>query len=92
MSLSLRSGAAMIGGDVATDFSSTSDSQLEWSYYLEDTGLLIHAGINAPTGRQKLTTDEFATTYLVSLHYYNFQTPNFGQGWNVVTGSEMAMV
>src|SRR4030042_3523372 len=43
-----------------------------------------------PTGRKKLSMDEFITSYQISLNQYNFAVPNFGQGFNLAPGISWA--
>jgi hypothetical protein len=59
------------------------DVQLTASYYLEPADLIFGLGLNLPTGKSKLSLDEFSTSYLVSNTAFRAPVPQFGAGLNV---------
>lgn len=88
-SLSLRSNQATVGGD-ANQLSGLTDTQLQASYYLENMNLVLTMGLNIPSGKKELSTEEFQTSALISYTYLNFRVPNFGQGFNISPGISWA--
>lgn len=87
----LNSALGMVKSDFSEDLSGMADTQVNWNYYSEAAKLLFNLGVNVPTGKKKLSLEEFETSYLLSLHYFNFQVPSFGQGWNVSPGVSWAI-
>lgn len=86
MSLSLRGGQATASGDFITNLSGLTDTQLSTSYHLESYNLVLNLGANLPSGKKELNFNEFNTSSFLSLNYFNFLTPNFGQGLNLSPG------
>ena len=88
--LSLRASQATTNGDYVQDLSGITDTQLACSYYLNWANMVINLGVNIPSGKKELTYKEFNTSYLLSLNHFNFQVPNFGQGFNFSPGLSWA--
>ena len=84
LSLALRGGQATASGDNAQKLSGVTDTQL--SFYYNTANFIFNLGLNLPSGKRALTYPEFLTTSLLSLNHYNFQTPSYGQGFNMAPG------
>lgn len=85
-SLYLYTSHASVNGANMASLSGLSDTQISWNYYLEDKHLIFNAGLGLPTGKTTLNPDEFSTSVLISQHYWNFNVPSFGQGFNLSPG------
>jgi len=79
---SLRGGLANTSGDV-TQLNGFTDTQFGVSYHIESANILLVLGLNIPSGKRKLTQDEFETDTLVSKEVFDFLVPRYGQGLNV---------
>ncbi len=79
------SGASATGDDVAS-LSGLSDLQTSVSYArnVGEGTAVVTGGISVPSGKEKLTSDEFDTSLHVSRNFYDFSVPSLGQGF---TGS-----
>jgi len=91
LSMSLRGSQASIRSDMSPELGGMTDTQINLSHYLESSKIVLHAGVNLPTGKKELTLEEFETSYLISLNRYNFQVHSFGQGLNVSPGLSWAL-
>ena len=91
--LSLRGSVASVGGDALEGVSGLSDVQASLSYVrqLGEGSVILSTGVNAPTGKQKLTLAEFETAALLSQNFFDFQVPSFGQGLGLATGATWAI-
>jgi hypothetical protein len=85
MSLSLQSGGAGSGGDVPA-LNGLADLQAGWTYYWEPMNTIFTLGLNAPTGKRELTSDQFVTSLLFSSTLFELQVPVLGQGLNLNPG------
>ena len=88
LGLTLTAHQASVEGDTLESLSGVADVQVGLSYVirLAAGSLVLNVGANLPSGKRELTPGEFATTVLLSQHYYRFQVPGFGQGFNVAPG------
>ena len=84
LSLALRGSQATASGGNVQKLSGVTDTQL--SFFCSAANFIFNLGFNFPSGKRALTYDEFLTTSLLSLNHYNFQTPSYGQGFNVSPG------
>jgi len=84
-SLNLSGGGAGTGGNAA-QLSGLTDLQIGGNYYVESINTVFSIGINAPTGKKELTSDQFVTSILFSEPLFNMQVPVWGQGVNVNPG------
>lgn len=84
LSMALRGGQAAASGDNAQKLNGLTDTQL--SFYYSTANFIFNLGLNLPSGKHALTYPEFLTASLLSLNHYNFQTPSYGQGFNVAPG------
>ena len=85
LGISLRGSYASISGGVPT-LRDLSDTQLWVNCLLESANLIFRAGVNFPSGRKELNTNEFTTSLLASEPAFDLAVPNFGQGWNLSPG------
>ncbi len=76
---------ASVGGDLER-LSGLSDTQVLISQYFAERTFGIEAGINIPSGKTKLTEDEFLTSRVISQNIFGVNTSNFGQGLNIFLG------
>jgi len=90
LSFSISGQQANASGDKYTTLSGISDTQLNLSYYLESVNIVVNSGINLPSGKKELTLKEFEISRILSLSYYNFRLPGFGQGLNLNFGATWA--
>jgi len=84
--LMLNAKYASIGGD-ANDLKGFSDMQFLAKHTLTDYNLSFNGGINIPSGKTKLTQEEFLTSQIISNDLFNLKTPGFGQGLNIFFGA-----
>ena len=84
-SLGLVTRYASVGGDVSS-LSGLSDIQLTIRQRLPDQNLTFDGGVNIPSGKTKLNTDEFITSRIISQELFSLRTSNFGQGLNAFLG------
>ena len=84
MNVAARGGQANVNGDNTQKVNGLTDTQLSFNY--SRGAFIYNFGVNFPSGKRKLTYDEFLTTALLSLNHYSFYTPSFGQGLNVTPG------
>lgn len=80
---------ASVGGDIGS-LSGFSDSQLLINHYFADRTFGFEGGVNIPSGKTKLSLDEFLTTTVISQSIFGLTTPSFGQGLNYFLGVTLA--
>lgn len=78
-------------GDNLGTLRGVSDTQLSFSYHVEAANLVLNLGLNLPSGKRKLTENEFNTSILLSNNIYNIRLPNLGQGFNIAPGFTLAL-
>lgn len=61
------------------------DTRLRGSYLLNDNALVTF-GVNLPTGKSALKTEEVAVSSTLALHALDFRVPNYGQGTDFQLG------
>lgn len=83
--MSLTSRYASVGGDV-NSLSGLSDTQVLLKHSFTDHNIGIEGGLNIPSGKTKLTDDEFITSRVISQNIFGLNTSNFGQGLNTFLG------
>jgi hypothetical protein len=66
--------------------SGMSDTRVSISWALPSPRLVFTLGVNAPTGKTKLTREQFLTGVLLSNPVFAMRVPQFGQGWNADPG------
>ena len=84
-SLSFRTKYASVGGDL-NNLNGLSDSKISVKQSLSKYNLIIAAGINIPSGKTKLSANQFETVRFISQDLFGMRTPNFGEGTNVILG------
>ncbi len=79
-----------------THLNGLSDTRIRGSYVFMDNHALFTFGLNTPTGKNALTTDEMGLSTILALNALNFRTPILGTGLDVnagvVYGKEMGPV
>jgi hypothetical protein len=90
LSVSLRGTYASCSGDI-TRISELCDTQLSLNYHLEAAHIVFSCGVNLPTGRRELSSEEFGTSVLLSYQLFGLAAPNYGQGFSVNPGVSWAV-
>jgi len=85
-SVKINIGQASANGKDMASVSGLSDTQIQLNHYLESSNLVLSLGMNVPTGKRELMLREFNTTALLSQNMLGFETPIFGQGFNLSPG------
>ena len=70
--------------------SGLSDTRMRGSFLFDNQRLLFTFGLNLPSGKNRLTTDELSVANILSLHALNFYVPILGQGLDASVGLIMA--
>ena len=83
--LSLNTKYASVGGDLS-NLSGLSDSQISLRQSFSKYNLIINAGINLPSGKTKLSANQFETVRFLSQDLFGMRTSNFGEGTNIILG------
>lgn len=83
--VALTSRYASVGGDV-NSIKGFSDSQVLVKHSFAEQNIGIEGGVNVPSGKTKLTNDEFLTSRIISQNIFAMNTSNFGQGLNTFLG------
>ncbi|MFQ6115103.1 MAG: hypothetical protein ACE5NG_13650 [bacterium] len=63
-----------------------SDTRIRSHYLTGNDKFLLTFGLNLPTGKNSLTTEEFNVSNVLSIHSFNFRVPNMGQGLDLNVG------
>lgn len=83
--VALTSRYASVGGDL-NSLNGLSDTQMLLNHSFAEQNIGIEGGINIPSGKTKLTDDEFLTSRIISQNIFAMNTSNFGQGLNAFLG------
>jgi hypothetical protein len=81
-SVSVRTAGGGSSGDV-TSLGGLADGQVSVNYHLERANVVLSLGINLPSGKKKLTQEEFETSRLISNTIFHMQIPGFGSGFGI---------
>lgn len=84
-SVSLYGSFGSASGDL-TSLSGAAEVQLSGNYFLESANLIFSLGLGIPSGKKKLTGDEFLTSVFITNNVFRFQVPHFGTGFNLAPG------
>ncbi len=90
-SVCINAGQASASAKDMASVSGLSDTQIQFNYYLENSNVVLNLGMNIPTGKREIKLGEFNTTALVSQNMLRFETPIFGQGFNLAPGLTWAL-
>jgi hypothetical protein len=74
-------------GSVTNNLSGLSDLQIIINQKLPDQNLTFDGGVNIPSGKTKLSPEEFTISQVVSQELFGLRTSNFGQGLNAFLGA-----
>ncbi len=88
--LFVRTGQANFKTETMSRLSGFGDTQLSAQYYLIDDHILFQMTVNLPTGKSKLSLEEFYSSIALGQSYYDFRLPNMGQGLNLTPGVSWA--
>jgi hypothetical protein len=91
--VSIRGSVASAGGNSLHTVSGLTDVRAAVSYAqpVGQGSVIINANVNAPTGKEELSQEEFITATLLSQNFYRFRVASFGQGWGAGTGITWAL-
>lgn len=91
--MTLQGSGASTGGDNLQTLSGLADVRAALSYAqpVGDGSVIFSANVNAPTGKEELSREEFTTATLLSQNFYRFRVPSYGQGFGVGTGLTWAV-
>jgi len=84
--VTLRTGMAYISNNKILNFNGNVDTQIGLSHHFNNENVVIHGGINLPTGKEGLTEQEFMSASVLSLDQFKFRMPSLGQGLNITVG------
>ncbi len=84
--LMLNTNYAATGGDL-NSISGFSDTRISVKHNFSKYNLVLTAGVNIPSGKTKLSTDQFETLRFIGQDLFGMRTPNFGQGTNFILGA-----
>ncbi len=84
--ISLSTKYASVGGDL-NKLNGFSDSQISFMQSLTKYNLILSLGINLPSGKTKLTDNQYQTLKIISQGLFGLRTPDFGQGTNFILGA-----
>lgn len=84
-SVSVRAAGGGSSGDV-NSLSGLADGQVTVNYHLERANVVLSLGVNLPSGKKKLTQEEFETSGLISNTIFHMQIPGFGSGFGIDPG------
>jgi len=75
-------------GDGFEQVSGLTDLQVAFEYLLrlKTVQLRANLGLNVPTGKSRLSTPAYETTYQMGQSQYNFLVPHFSQGSSIAPG------
>jgi hypothetical protein len=73
-------------GNVNNNLSGLSDLQLMIKQRFPDQNIIFDGGLNIPSGKTKLSPEEFVITQVISQELFGLRTSNFGQGLNAFLG------
>ena len=85
LSFSIQSGQANTSGDV-TDINGFTDTQLSIAYRVESAHVVLTLGCNLPSGKHRLTQEEFELDTVLSKEVFELRHPRYGQGININPG------
>jgi len=85
LTVQARAGYARMGGDGLSQIRGPTDvtGQVTYVRKLADASVVLSVAANAPTGKQKLTDNELATTRPISQNFYDFRVTSFSRGLSV---------
>ncbi len=74
-------GATSSDDEFERDLSGLTDTRFQLVRALADQRFLVSVGINLPTGKKKLNTDQFEVLRVLSAEQFNFPIKTFGEGF-----------
>lgn len=83
--LSLQSGYASSEA-LNNTLNGLSDMQLSLNYKLRKVNIALDAGINLPTGKERLDINKFPSSIVLSQDVFGMKIPLLGQGTNIFAG------
>ena len=84
-SISFNTKYASVGGDL-NNLNGLSDSKVSIKQRISKYNLILTAGVNIPSGKTKLSSNQFETVRFISQDLFGMRTPDFGQGTNAILG------
>jgi len=77
---------ANLSSGASYSLSGMSDSRIRGHYLFGSDNLLLSFGVNLPTGKSALTTEEFNVANALTIHALDFRVPSLGQGLDMTVG------
>ncbi len=69
-----------------TSLNGFSDARFSGTYLFKDDRFMATFGVNLPSGKHALKSEEFVVASVLALHAFDFMTPILGQGLDVSAG------
>ncbi len=63
-----------------------SDTRFSGNYLLHEERVMATFGVNLPSGKHALKSEEFVVANVLALHAFDFMTPILGQGFDISAG------
>jgi hypothetical protein len=84
--MTFRGSRASMSGESLANIQGITDTQFSFQYHVPTMNMVFHLGMNLPSGKSKLSSEEFETSIIMSQNIFDLQVPNFGQGFNLSPG------
>ena len=83
--VSLQAARAKTGGDMES-INGLTDMKIGGNWRIPTLNSVFFVNVNLPSGKSKLSREQFATSIIISNPVLQLQVPNFGQGWMLSSG------
>lgn len=93
MNLTVSARHATASGDSLESLAGLSDTQVSLGYArsIGNSSLIFSLGLNLPSGKRELSSDEFQTLVLISQTAFDFRVPSLGQGFGASPAVTLAL-
>ena len=91
LSFNVASGQAFASLNTAgSDLNGLADTRVQATYLMMNEALMLHGGLNLPTGKSRLGADQTMVASALSVNALDFRLPLLGQGFNYNLGAVYA--
>ena len=91
LSFNVASGQAFASLNTAgSDLSGLADTRVRATYLMMNEALMLHGGLNLPTGKSRLGADQALVASALSVNALDFRLPLLGQGFSYSLGAVYA--
>lgn len=91
LSFNVASGQAFASLNTAgSDLSGLADTRVQATYLMMNEALMLHGGLNLPTGKSRLGADQALVASALSVNALDFRLPLLGQGFTYNLGAVYA--